>query len=938
MKCNLKRVTASAVAAVVTMAALPCQLNLSAEETYLVRDPFYNYSSGYNYYETEHFQFIWGNSGESSRVTTEFLEGNGKNLEACWDVYMTDLEMEAPSQSTNLNLRDGNQYKTNIYISGTGLSDMQDDWAYMSYDSQGYAYMFCCVDSMQYEPPSWVLPHEFGHVVTAHQLGWNNNKYSYAWWEAMGNWYREQYLYSDYSTDETGHGTDFFETYLKNLSLTFPCGRDYYAAWPFLQYLTENPDDLAGYGTKFVKTLLQEGQVDEYPFDMVERLAEADLKDTLGHFAKHVAGLDFENGDSYRARLSELLSQGSWNWQQIYTMLEPVAGLANTYQVPTERAPQHAGMNIIPLTVTGDTITVTLNGQTNIAGADWRACIVQQMSDGSCVYSDLFSDGETMSAAAVSGAASAYLSVIATPDNDTYMKTGLPYGPDSEFAESKIAFTDKQQYPYSVVLTGADITERTVATGTNWWETYHNHANGGGLVSDSATVDESVYVAPDAKVLGSAKVTGNVRIEDHAVVQDSASVSDNAVIAGYAVVAENAVISGNARVDDTALVMGQANISGNAKVIESALVFGTFTMTDNACAKGMAFCLANGSISGQGAVDGDYYDDGGKTVSKGTAYGWVSQQSYVDALTYTDKLMYEYDFSEDSSLSFDDRYTSTYGITMGNPLWEAARTGASGVLTLDGENDFIQLDRSLLYTEQMDLQLALLPRSNAQGQTILHLGNESSYIKMISANESGNPEIIFSNDLSTEKISASAPLELGAWSILRIVVHGDTAQLYVNGAEAASGTVTIHPNDVASAVAVSDKTAAYRLGADANAENCFKGSVDFMRIYTEKASDPTETYTEKEDINVTPDPQPEPQQIMVGDAAIDGKINIFDLARIKTLLFTNAELTPALKAATDVNGDGALSIQDIVSVQKFIIGEIDAFPAGEIAEYYENLK
>ena len=33
----------------------------------------------------------------------------------------------------------------------------------------------------------------------------------------MGNWFREQYLYSDYSTDETGHGTDFFETYMKNL-------------------------------------------------------------------------------------------------------------------------------------------------------------------------------------------------------------------------------------------------------------------------------------------------------------------------------------------------------------------------------------------------------------------------------------------------------------------------------------------------------------------------------------------------------------------------------------------------------------------------------------------------------------------------------------------------------------------------------------------------
>ncbi len=543
---------------------------ISEAADYMVRDPFYNYANGYNYYESEHFQFIWGNSGDASKVTNEFLEGNAKNLEACWSVYMNDLDMAAPSQSTNLSLRDGKEYKTNIYISGTGLSGMEDDWAYMSYDKDGYAYMFCCVDSMQYNPPSWVLPHEFGHVVTAHQLGWNNNKYSYAWWEAMGNWYREQYLYSDYSNDNTGHGTDFFETYLKNLCFTFPFGRDYYAAWPFLQYLTENPDNMNGYGSDFVKKMLQEGKVDEYPFDIVERLADADMKDTLGNFAKHIAGLDFKKGDSYRARLNELLSAGNWNWQQIYTMLEPVGD--NTYTVPTERAPQFAGMNIVPLEITSNKISVTFKGLTDTEGADWRACIVQQKADGSCVYSDLFADGDTCTVDIISDVQNAYLSVIATPDNGTYTKSGLPYGYDSEFAENKCSFGSKQRYPYSVTIDGADIKQRTVNTQNNAWVTYSKHSNGGGLVASSAKVDSSVYVAPDAVVMGSAKISGNVRIEDHAVVQDSAQISGNAVISGYAVIAENAVISENARVDDYAMVMGRANVSGNAKVIESACV------------------------------------------------------------------------------------------------------------------------------------------------------------------------------------------------------------------------------------------------------------------------------------------------------------------------------------------------------------------------------
>lgn len=896
----------------------------------MVRDPFYNYSKGYNYYESEHFQFIWGNSGESSRVTTEFLEGNAKNMEECWDVYMIDLEMEPPSQSTNIELRDGNYYKTNIYISGTGLDGMTDDWAYMSYDNGGFAYMFCCVDSMQYNPPSWVLPHEFGHVLTAHQLGWNSNKYSYAWWEAMGNWYREQYLYSDYSTDDTGYGTDFFETYMKNLSLTFPCGRDFYAAWPFLQYLTENPDNLQGYGKSFVKTMLQEGQTDEYPFDMVERLAEADIKDTLGNFAKHMAGLDFTNGDAYRARLNELLEQGSWNWQQIYTMLEPISGTDNTYQVPTERAPQYAGLNIVPLNSTASSFDVTLNSLTNVAGADWRACVVQQTSDGECTYSELFSDDDTVNIQTVTGG-QIYLVVIATPDLNTITKVGLPSGSDSEFSEEVVPFTAKEQYPYSVTFSdGVSIEQRIVETGSNWWESYHTHPNGGGTVSDSATVSDSVYVGPNAKVLGNAVVSGNARIEDHAVVQDNASVSDNAVIGGYAIIAEGANISGNARVDDTALVMGQAQVKDNARVIESACVYGTYTMIDNAVAKGMAFCMANGSISGQGTVDGDYYDDGDKSVSKGTAFGWVSSQEYVNALPYTDKLIYSYDFNDDSTYSFADKYTSTYGTSYGAPLWEASRTSANGVVTLNGNQQYLNLDRSILYTDDIDFQIAVLIRSDAPSQTILHLGNKNAYVKLTCGSDGLN--LILTDGDKTETLTAD-PLNLGEWYTVRFVIEGDNAQLIINGETVTNGTVTLDPIDIASAVLTSDSTAAYRIGAIDNTENSLCGSIDFVRIYRGRGADPTETYSDKEDITL--EPELHPSQTLVGDCDFNAKITILDLALLKKLILGNKELSNKLKAASDVNGDDTISLADVVVMQKFIAKEISEFPAGWKAKYYE---
>ena len=40
----------------------------------------------------------------------------------------------------------------------------------------------------------------------------------------------------------------------------------------------------------------------------------------------------------------------------------------------------------------------------------------------------------------------------------------------------------------------------------------HKHINGGGWVADSAIVDDTVYVGPDARVSGNAEVSGDARV------------------------------------------------------------------------------------------------------------------------------------------------------------------------------------------------------------------------------------------------------------------------------------------------------------------------------------------------------------------------------------------------------------------------------------------
>ncbi|MBQ8926837.1 MAG: hypothetical protein IJ055_01005 [Oscillospiraceae bacterium] len=906
-------VPASAVQAVT---AAPMQ-TVQAQATLQTRDILCR-NEDVNRWESEHFQFIWGKNGaDSSKITESFLQENAKNLEACWDVYMNDLAMDPPTQSVNLDLRDGNEYKVNFYLSGTGLSNFTDDWAYMAYDSQGFPYMFCCVGAMQNSPnPSWVLPHEFGHVVTAAQRGWNSNAYATSLYESVANWYREQFLASDYYSQwasVTGT-TDYFETYMKNLCFTPISGRDNYSAWVFFQYLTENPDDLGNYGADFVKRLMQEcdttvdGGKGEYLYDEVERLGGTDIKDTLGHYAKRLATLDFRQQSEYRRRQNELLSQSAWNWGEIFTVLEQVK--ENTYAVPTERAPQQFGVNLVPLSVTGDTITVTLESLTDVAGADWRACIAVEQRDGTTRYSDLFSDGDTMSMRFdASTDSAAYLTVTATPDSNTYVKSpvGWPYT-ESPYDEIHFPFENKTRYPYAVTIEGAGM-QQTQPSAAASRGSYHT--NGGGFVASGATVADSVYVGPNAKVLGNATVTGNAVIDDYAVVTGSANVSGNAVIKGHAIVAERATVKDYAIVADHAGVMGNAVVSGNARVLESGLVFVNYKVSGNATVKGVAFALGDGSASNQAVLDGDCYEDNGRSLTQGTIYGWTTPDKYVNSRTYTDGQYNALEFSEAGKMQKDVR-NSTYGTLMNGAAWEETRTSGRGVITFDGKDDCLLADSSYAALREGEYQTAVLMRDN-DFNGIFRFGDTDTSVLLFAkdgritfgAQNGGTDEAVYIDD-------AYVP---GEWVTIRVILDGDTATLVTNNGretKTASGTVTADPVDVLS------EDAAYCLGGY-NSQS-MNGSMDYFRVYYKAAGDPEYYYTETEDISEEPTAQESALSGFSGDLDGNGVLNVLDLTLLKQYVLTG-RYTAAEQFAGDCNRDGVLSLTDIIALQHYLVGD-----------------
>ena len=831
-------------------------------------------------YESEHFKFYWGTAGaDSSRVNESFLAENAKHLEACWNVYMNDLSMNPPTESVNPALRDGNHYKVNFYLHNTGLKDaggaeIPTDWAYMGYDNQGYAFMFCCVDAMQNSPnPSWVLPHEFGHVVTAHQYGWNENKYVQSWWEAIANWYREQFLYSDYYSQwvtDPASGTDYFETYMKNLQFTPILGRDNYASWAFLQYLTENPDNLGNYGADFMKTLMQEGTRDEYPFAEIERLGGADIKDTLGHYAKRLATLDFKKQAAYQARQNQMIAERPWSWNQIFTVLDKQDD--NYYTVPTERAPQQFGVNIIPLTLTGDTLSVKLEGLTDAAGADWRACIAMEMQDGSTKYSDLFKAGETVEVGLPKSVLKAYLVVTATPDSDTWQQVGVPwaYG-TGEFDENNYPFLGKTRYPYAVSIKGAQVQQKYDGSIAG-----HIHPNGGGFVADSASVADTAYVGPNAMVLG------------------WATVSDNAVITGHAIVGDRANVSGNAIVGDAASVCGSASVSENARVLESAFLTDTASVSGNATVKGTAFLYGKTAATGQAMPDGDYYDDKGRTLSAGSMYGWASPDDYVNARPYSDGQTAGLEFESASGAMTPDTYTSTYGASTGT--WEASRTSANGVMTFK-PGEVLYADSAYAALHDADYQTAVLIRQDGD---IFSFGNDAKSLRLTTDN--GALYLTAANGEKFETLEVKNAYEYGKWAVISVVIEGDEVKVNVNGETKATGAMTIDPIDVVS------EDATYTLGGGGL-------SMDFFRVNFKAVAEPAYTYTESEDVTDAPVDKPEELYYMYGDLNGDGEVDVFDLALMKRQV-----LDGAVSMIADLNNDHQNNVLDLVILTKYLHG------------------
>ena len=858
----------------------------SAADTYLVRDKW-GYCSTANYAESEHFVIFYGNNDTTGKVNDAFLQRNLKDYEQLWKCYGEYLGME--NMNVDIYGKSKQKYKTNIYLTNTGLDQYPEGWAFMS-SEDGYGIEIISPEAML---DDLTIAHEFGHVVTMQQKAWVDQEITGAWWEPLANWFREMYLGSEYYSGSTK--TCWFEPYIRNMSLTLPHGRNYYEVWPFLVYISYNPDNIPGLGVTAVKRIISEAQPDEYPFDTITRLFGTDAQEIFGHYAKRMATFNFAAKDAYREEFNKKLAQSPYYWNLFYTIPEDNGN--GWLQVPQEEAPMQAGINIIPLNITGDVISAELRPASGDPNANWLACIVTVDQNGNESYSDLFryTDKAQISA---NGAVSAYLTVSAMPSilcrvNAFHKEKDSPYKDGIE----------RKRYPYEIRLSGAEVQQ----SGGYSKGRGHVHKNGGGWVADSASVADSVFVGPDAMVLGSAKLSGNVRVEDHAVVANSVTAKDNVIISGHAVVdgggwvydngwkSGSVTLSGNAFISDSAVVANSCSVSGNAKVIQKAFLNDAVKISDNAVAKGMAYAYGSPSYSGNTVLDGDFCNE--KSLSDGVNFGWLDDDGHY---TLPDNYIASYDFSNFEECWAFDAKTATNARQIG-VSWDDERSSASGVLQFNSD-DSLLLDPSLLRSENLQISLGVLWKGGQTKQEVFRFGDDKAYAALSPCNADGLAELVITDGTTTEKLTAPAALVKGQWNKITISIINGKGTFLINGQKADEKDLSLNMMSVFSAS--SNDRAVVGKG--------FRGALDYIQLTSDSADEPAVSYS------VSEDPDDSSLTGVTGDVNMDGKFSFADMIALRNWLLHAPETVLDDWCAGDLVEDGRINAFDLVAMKSLM--------------------
>ncbi|KAH7179853.1 uncharacterized protein B0J16DRAFT_347832 [Fusarium flagelliforme] len=357
--------------------ALPQSLPTSAQAA----EPASSYTAnpnvgpgGSSFKDSAHFRVYAGSAEDTDKALSM--------LEAAFDCFVGTLKWRSSGLSFNDEAGTGELHKTNVYTvstldgaAGVMHSDMQAGSAWLEVVNE-------------YLAVPGVTVHEYGHGLHYHQQNWVDQGNTGAWWETLANWVADTYKTSDIcAAARKAHGQEAQPTEIELQKLLgdahqvivdgTPETGNYYQAWPFLAYLTNNPDDFEGLGqdTVLQMQVQYEKGSNETPLHTLARVSKnATVGDIVGRYWARMAYVD----------IGHATAQDVFFQQRAELGVAYVDASGDGYKPIADRSPRYMGANIIPLDVTGDKVDVKV-----VSEGEFVATVAVYHKDGTTSYTTL---------------------------------------------------------------------------------------------------------------------------------------------------------------------------------------------------------------------------------------------------------------------------------------------------------------------------------------------------------------------------------------------------------------------------------------------------------------------------------------------------------------------------------------------------------------------
>ncbi len=129
------------------------------------------------------------------------------------------------------------------------------------------------------------------------------------------------------------------------------------------------------------------------------------------------------------------------------------------------------------------------------------------------------------------------------------------------------------------------------------------------------------------------------------------------------------------------------------------------------------------------------------------------------------------------------------GMAIGAPTFTTGHTSQASAISLDGANSYVQLPANIAKGGGFTFAAWVYWNGGANWQRIFDFGSDTSHYLFLTPSSGGTTlRFAIENGGSEQIVERPGALTAGSWQHVAITLNGNTAMLYVNGAQVASST------------------------------------------------------------------------------------------------------------------------------------------------------